>query len=116
MSKYVQLTPRRKSVAVALDKEGLSSRFIAKKINCLQSIVVRLLNKLKSTRSTSRKSGNGRPRIFKAAQDRYLIRLSLRNRQSSSTDLRTAWENESGVHASTSTVRKQLCGAGLVAR
>ena len=32
MSKYVQMTPRRKSVATALDKEGLSSRYIAKRI------------------------------------------------------------------------------------
>ncbi|XP_054713447.1 uncharacterized protein LOC129222911 [Uloborus diversus] len=116
MSEYVQLKPQRKSVAVALDKERFSSRSIAKRINSSQSTVVRLLNKLKSTGSTLIKSRSGRPRISNAAQDMYLIQLSLRNRKSSSTDLRTAWENESIVHASTSTVRKRLCGACLMAR
>lgn len=43
MSPYAQLTIRKNAVAIALAKEGYSTRVIAKKINCNQSTVSRVL-------------------------------------------------------------------------
>ena len=43
MSPYAQQTIRKKAIAVALDKEGYSTRVIAKKISCNKSTVWRVI-------------------------------------------------------------------------
>lgn len=116
MVKHIQLTPRRKSVCLALHTEGLSTREIAQRLHCHQSSVVRLLTKFRVTGSVSRQKGSERRPLSTPCQDRFLTRLCLRNRTASSTDLKTAWEAETGVQASSVTVRRRLFRAGLPAR
>lgn len=114
--KGVELTPRKKSVIVALSKEGFSSREIANRVGFNQSTVVRLLQKYQRTGDVARKRGRGRKRVTTAAEDRYLIRLCIRNRRASSSDLKRAWQEGSGITSSARTVRRRLLAAGLAAR
>jgi transposase len=114
--KGVELTPRKKNVVVALSNEGLSSREIAIRVGFDQSTIVRLLQKYRQTGDVVRTRGRDRKRLTIAAEDRYLIRLSLKNRRASSADLKRTWQEGSGVTSSARTVRRRLLTAGLPAR
>lgn len=116
MAKGVELTPRKKSVIVALHNEGLSARDIAKRIGFHHSTIVRLLQKYSTTGNTNRTKGRGRKRATSKAADRMLVRLSTKDRKASSTDLKRAWRESSGVNVSTRTVRRRLLDNGLAAR
>ena len=59
MPKNCELTPRKKSVIVALDKEGLSSRAIAVRIDFCYSTVARLLQKYRKNGNLDRVKGRG---------------------------------------------------------
>ena len=93
MSPYAQLTIRKKAVAVALAKEGYSTRVIAKKISCNQSTVSRALQLERETGDTQRRAGSGRKRVTTKSQDRYLKRMSFNNRRASVPDLKVQFEN-----------------------
>jgi transposase len=116
MTRYQQLTPKKKSVAVALSKEGLSTTDISNRLNCSQSTVCRLLQRYRETGSIQRKKGSGGKFISTASQDRLLRRLAIRDRRATSTELNRAWESMSGVTCSSVTVRRRLLTAGLAAR
>ena len=116
MAKGVELTPRKKSVIVALHNEGLSSRDIALRVGFNQSTVVRCLQRYSRTGGTDRVKGRGRKRSTTNAADRMLVRLCLKDRRASSTDLKRAWQESSGVSVSTRTVRRRLLDKGLSAR
>jgi transposase len=113
MVKTVEMTPRRKSVCVALHNEGYSTRDIAHRIGFNKSSVSRLLKKWKDTGSTERKEGRGRKKLSTPSQDRFLMRLSLRNRLATSTDLKPIWESVLEQQVSARTIRRRLCGMGM---
>jgi transposase len=94
----------------------LSTREIAKRVGYHQCSVVRLLKKFRESGRVSRKKGSGRKPMSTPCQDRYLMRMCLRDRQASSVDLKNAWEAEAGVQVSAVTVRRRLFRAGLRAR
>ena len=116
MGRTTELTPRKKAVIIALSKEQLSSREIASRVGFNQSTVVRLLQKFNRTGGVERVKGRGRKRISTPAADRLLVRMSLQNRRASSTELKRAWEESSGVNVTGRTVRNRLLTAGLGAR
>lgn len=104
-----------KSVIVALDREGLSSREIARKVGCNRSSVSRILTRNLQTGDVARKRGTGLKRVSTPAQDRILKRLCLSDRRAGSNDLKLAWKEHGGVSASARTVRKRLFDLGLKA-
>ena len=116
MVKGCELTPRKNSVIIALNGEGLSSRVISDRIGFNHSTVTRLLKKFRETGSTERTKGRGRKKASTFADDRFLVRLSLRNRRASSTDLKREWQESSGVNVTSRTIRNRLLAAGLAAR
>ena len=116
MVKGCELTPRKKAVIVALSQEGLSSRVISDRVGFNQSTVVRLLQKYRKMGTVNREKGRGRKKLSTAAEDRFLVRMSLKNRRASSTDLKRAWQESSGVNVTSRTVRNRLLAAGLAAR
>lgn len=115
MSPYVQLTIRKKAVAIALAKEGYSTRMIAKKICCNQSTVSRVLKLERETGDVQRRAGSGRKRVTTKCQDRYLKRMSIKNRHASAPDLKVQLENACGVSVSARTVQRRLVECGLLA-
>jgi len=116
MGRSFELTPRKKAVIVALSKEGLSSRAIMRRVGFDQSTIVRLLQKFNRTGGVERVKGRGPKRRSTAAADRLLVRMSLQDRRASSTALKRAWEESSGVKVTSRTVRSRLVAAGLSAR
>lgn len=116
MAKGCEMTPRKKSVCIALHNEGYSSRAIATRVGFNQSTVVRLLQKHRKTGDVSRQKGRGRKKSSTSSQDRLLKRLSLQDRRASSADLKQRWENATGLQTSTRTVRRRLFCMGLPAR
>lgn len=115
MVKGCELTPRKKAVIIALNNEGLSSRVISDRIGFNHSTVSRLLQKFRQTGSVERTMGRGRKKASTVADDRFLVRLSLKNRRASSTVLKREWEESSGVNVTSRTVRNRLLAAGLAA-
>lgn len=79
MPKQSELTPRKKSVIVALSKEGFSTREISKRVKCDHSTVARQLKRYRETGSTERKNGRGRKRLSTAGDDRLLARMCLKD-------------------------------------
>ena len=116
MVKGVELTPRKKSIIVALDKEGISSRNISIRLGFHQSTIVRFLQKYRRNGSMDRIKGRGRKRLSSAGQDRILVRSSIRNRKATSVELKRDWEERAGVKASSRTVCRRLVEKGLLAR
>ena len=57
-----------------------------------------------------------RPKLSTSRQDRKLVLSSLRDRWLTSPILKNIWRNETGVVASTSTVKRRLITAGLNGR
>ena len=87
MVKGVELTPRKKCVVVALKNEGFSSRHIAKRIGFHYSTVARFIKRHTQTGSIDRVKGRGRKKASSSAADRVLMRLSIRDRKASSSEL-----------------------------
>jgi len=116
MEKVCELNPQEKAVIVALSKEGLSSRAIFGRVGYNQSTIARLLQKFRRTGHLKRVKGRGRKKASTAADDRFLVRLSLKNRRASSSDLKREWQDSSGVNVTSRTVRNRLLTAGLAAR
>lgn len=84
-------------------------------ISCNQSSIVCLLQKrFAETGSIGRRKRNSSLQISRAAQDQYLIQLSFLDLKASSSNLKTAREEESGVQASTFTVGNHLDKPSLV--
>jgi len=116
MRAFKQLTPRKKAVAIALSREGLSTTEISKRLQCNQSTVARILARYRLNGNTCRKEGSGGLKKSTVRQDRVLKRLCLTDRKASSTDLKTQWETQTGVRVSSRTVRRRLFKDGLVSR
>ena len=115
MARFRQLTPRKKGVAVALRKEGLSTTKIASKLGCSHSTVVRLLIKNRQTGMVDRRKGSGRKFASSTRQDRVLKRLCIGDRRATSTVLKRGWEEKTGVKVSGRTVRRRLFKMGFLA-
>lgn len=109
------LTSEQRMRAVVWSEDGVSQTEIARRLNCNQSTISRLLRNYAATGSTQRLHGSGRPRLSSPANDAALVRYSLRHRHHTARQLREVWQSR-GVIASTRTVQRRLVAAGLFAR
>lgn len=113
MGKAKQLSPATRAVIVALHKEGLSIREIAKRGHGGKSAVGAIIKRYKTQSTVNVKKRSGRPRVTSAREDRILIRKCLNNRLFSSRQLVSELEQSTGRKISTRTVRRRLLYAGL---
>jgi hypothetical protein len=65
---------------VTLAETGLSQRYIGHRLGVNQSTVSRVLKRHRETQQYSRRPGQGRKRVTTAAQDRFLMMQTLRER------------------------------------
>ena len=96
-------------VAVALAKEGYSTRVVAKKISCNQSTVLRMLKLKGETGDVQR-----RKRVTTKSQDQYLKWMSLNNNHASAPDLNVQFENACGFNLRARIVQRWLVESGLL--
>ena len=110
-----QLTPRKKASILAYHDVGMSNVSIAKKLHFTEGPIRKFLQRAKSG-EINRRKGSGRPRLSGEEEDDVLVDLSLDDPFKTAPDLRTDWAKETGVEASTRTVRRRLVENALPAR
>ena len=62
------------------------------------------------------KNKSGKPKLSSSRQDRVLVRSCISDRWLTAPILKNMWSSETGVMASTSTVKRRLADAGLNGR
>ena len=87
----------------------------AREIGINQIQVSRLIAKYRQTNDVTDRPRPGRPRLSSAADDRVLVRSSVRDPKAPCSELRQQWQNLN-VQASTRTVDRRLNKAGLKVR
>ena len=97
---------------VTLSKEGYSGRAIAKKLQISVCAVQGILKKARETGAVKDRKRSGRPPLTTARQNRLLFHLSVSTRRATSRMLKRDFEDATGVHISSKTVRR-LVKAGL---
>lgn len=93
---------------VALIREGLSQRNVARRLNLSRSAVRRVYKRYLETGEYRRRPGSGRGRVTNLTDDRFLVLTSLRNRHLSAVDLQGRLREGRGVSVSENTVRRRL--------
>lgn len=78
---YRQLTDIQKGMIIAHHSHGMSSRTIAKEVNCGKMAVTRFLNRYNQTGNANRKIGSGRPSLFSKSEKTRIIELAKQNRK-----------------------------------
>lgn len=117
MVKGKDLSPRKRGqIEVLLHNSSLKQNEIAAKMNVSPQVVSNIYKKIKNNQTLSpKRTGRcGRKKVSSARDDRKLINISLQNRKLTSTKLRQLWQ-QSGIEASSRTVRRRLFEAGLKA-
>jgi transposase len=110
-------SPKKRSTAIILRKEGYTYEQIAEKIgggvgkSAVRKVCVKFLN-FKTIDDLPRCH---KKRVTSRQDDSIIVRKSLKNRRLSSKDI-SADMAEAGVKVSARTVRRRLCSAGLKAR
>jgi len=114
----MDITPRKRAKIVTLHEHtGMSQRKIAETVGVSQGSVSSILKQKKETRNVEikRKGKCGRKRKTSKRDDMILMRNSKANPRKTSEDLKRDLD-ESGVHVSSSTVRRRLLDQGRKAR
>ena len=101
---------------VTLSNEGYLQKDIARRLQITQSAVSKILKRYRETGNYRRRPGQGRKRCTSAADDRFLVLQSLRNRSLTSTYLRNELLNVRQVNVSSKTVKRRLRDADLKSR
>ena len=74
------------------------------------------LKRVRESGSVNDRPHSGRPRLSSARENRELVRISLRDRRLTSTQLKREWSETSQVSSSSRTVRRRLDDTGLYGR
>lgn len=98
---------------VALVREGLDQRMIARNLNLNQSTVSRVYRRFVETGSYKRRPGTGRTRATTRRDDRFIVSTSLRNRFLTSVNIKTELNEVRGVNVSARTIRRRLKEAAI---
>uniref|UniRef100_A0A672Y5E8 Transposase Tc1-like domain-containing protein n=1 Tax=Sphaeramia orbicularis TaxID=375764 RepID=A0A672Y5E8_9TELE len=98
-----------------MNKEGKSSRNVAKDAGCSQSAVSKIWTKYKQHGKAVKGKHTGRPRKTSNRQDRKLKAICLENRKCTAKQMRNKWE-EAGVNVCDRTVRNRLKEMGYTYR
>ena len=101
---------------VILREEGYSMEAIASRMKCSHSAVSKTLKRVRESESVNYRPRSGCPRLSLARENRELVRISLRDRRLTSTQLKREWSETSQVSSSSRTVRRRLDDAGLYGR
>lgn len=101
---------------VVLAEEGHTSRYIATKVPCNQSTIVRILKKYETIGKVDDLPRSGRPRKTTVRDDRILKRMCLQNRHLTSPELLSSWKKHADIDVCPSTVRARLHSVGLKGR
>jgi len=110
-----RLTNLQRISCCTLAEEGYSNRELARRFAVSPTTISSLLTKFRNTNSVEDLPHRRRPRISTPAEDRLLVRRSLRNRFANAVNLRNQWR-EIGVQSSVTTVKRRLKVAGLKGR
>ncbi len=93
---------------VVLRQQGLSVREVAGQVGRSHSDVVRTWNRFLTTGNVEDRRRTGRPRATVQAEDRYLLILARRNRETNATELRRSLLEATGTSVSSQTIRNRL--------
>src|SRR5271156_2775607 len=110
-----RLTNLQRISCCTLAEEGYSNRELARRFAVSPTTISSLLTKFRNANSVEDLPHRRRPRISTPAEDRLLVRRSLRNRFANAVNLRNQWR-EIGVQSSVTTVKRRLKVAGLKGR
>lgn len=105
MPKKAEITPKKRAVCVALQKEGLSCREIASRVGISKSSVDRAVKLLKETGQYDSRKRSGRPTVTTKREDSAIKRVVKKNPFISSADIKNELPH---LLASARTVRRRL--------
>lgn len=110
-------SPKKRSMAIILRKEGYTFQQIADKMGggATRSGVFKVCKKFLNFGTMTDLPGRGRKKCTTTQDDRRIVRMALKDRRKPSKEIRDTL-NESGVKVSSATVRRILCKNGLRAR
>ena len=111
-----RLTDREHWQAVGQLDVGRRQIDVAANFGVSQSVVSRLYQRYQQRGEVAERRGRGRTRATSAADDRYLLVQSLRERTLSAPKLRQRLRHVRGVNVSVQTIRNRLNSHGLSAR
>ena len=116
-AKRLDWSPKKRSIAITLRKEGYSYREIASKMGngVSPAGVLKLCKRFETTGKVTNQTGRGRKKATTTLTDRRIVRLALQNRRSTAVDINRSLE-DAGVKVSDRTVRRRLVAAGMRAR
>ena len=101
-----------KGQVIALHNINYTLRQIAKHVKLPKSTVSDIIKRYRDTKCAGNKPRHGRNKLSTPRQDRSLVRDSLRNRKLTTPLLQNIWKEETGIKASTATVKRRLVAAG----
>ncbi len=98
---------------VALHKDGVGYKKIAKTLKLSCSKVAKTIQRFKRTASTQNRPRHGRPKKLSARAQHYILRLCLGNRRTSAPSIAAEVEGVGGLPVSVQTIRSTLHQIGL---
>ncbi len=108
-----ELSEDLKKIIVALHKDGVGFKKIAKALKLSCSTVAKTIQWFKRTGSTQNKPRHGRPKKLSARAQCHIQRLYLGNRRVSAASIAAEVKGEGGQHVSAQTIRRTLHQIGL---
>lgn len=111
--KMVRLNEAYLNRAIGMIQSGTSQRRTADILGVSISQVNRAWLRYQTNNSPNYTHGGGRQRATTAANDRYIVRRALLERTLNATQLQQQFEQVSGIHLSTETIRSRLRNAGV---
>ncbi|KAF7242703.1 CCR4-NOT transcription complex subunit 1 [Varanus komodoensis] len=108
-----ELSEDLKKRIVALHKDGLGYKKIAKTLKLSCSTVAKTIQRLNRTGSTQNRPRHGRPKKWSARAQRHIQRLPLGNRRMSAASIAAGVAGVEGQPVSAQTVRRTLHQIGL---
>ncbi len=103
-----ELSEDRKKIIVALYKEGIGYKKIAKTLKLSCSMLAKTLQRFNRTGSTQNRPHPGRPKKLSAHVQRHIQRLCLGNRCMSAASIAAEVEGVGGQPVSTQTIFRTL--------
>ncbi len=98
---------------VALHKDGVGYKKIAKTLELSCSMVAKTIQRFNRTGSTQNRLRHGRPKKLSARAQRHIQRLCLGNRRMSAASIAAEVEGVGGQPVSAQTIRRTLHQIGL---
>lgn len=80
-------TPAEAAQIVALLRQGMSQRAVARQLQLSQSCVSKIYRRFRETGEFVRRPGSGRRRCTSERDDRFIVMTSLRNRHLTGVDV-----------------------------